>query len=192
MKKITKAKYPEKTSINLAMREDEQGDSKLYIALFALFLVALGFFVKFAVVNQMAKATAAEAAYTSTMSEIQALEDYTKDYAQVKEEYSHYSNGYLNEEESAQADRMQVLNLIESCVFTRADVQSFELTGNTVTVTISETQLTTVSAIVSALQADERTEYVTVYTAGTNNRETGSQLVTANIMIELRAGGDAS
>ena len=202
MKKITKAKYPEKTSINLVMREDDQGNNKLALIGFAIFLVALAIFVKFAVLNPMTKASAAEAKYNGIQNEIDTLNSSLEEYNDVSEKYSHYSNGYMNAEELLVTDRADALSLIDSCVLSRADVQSVNITGNTMTIVLSETDLSTVSAVVSALQADARTSYVTVSTAGSNSG-TNSQLVTADIIIELanptaattdgtEAGGDAS
>ncbi|SHK26623.1 hypothetical protein [Hespellia stercorisuis] len=189
MKKLTKAKYPEKTSINLAMREEDQGNIKLQIGVFVVFLIALAAFSKFAVADPISEASAVESNYRDVQQQIDDMNASLKDYDAVQEEYSHYSNGYMNEEELLVVDRITVLNLLESCVMARADIQSLEMTGNTVMVVLSETNLGTVSQVVSALQADDRTSFVTVSTASTNSSQSNSQLVTANIVIELNVAG---
>lgn len=192
MKKLTKTKYPDKTSINLVMKEKDHGNPILQIGVFVVFLAFLAVFVRFAVISKLEEAAAAQSAYMGMQSEIQELEERASGYDEVKKEYSHYSNAYLNEEELLETDRLEVLDLIETCVLPMADIQTISITGANVTLTISDTQLPIVSSIVTALQDDERTGYVTVSTAGNDDKEEKSQLVTANIVIELQTGGTAS
>lgn len=194
MKKFTTAKYPEKTSINLAMRDENADNVKFSLGGFAIFMVVLALFTKFAVIDRLNEANAAEAAYMEVQSQIATLRETNEAYDQVKEEYSHYSNSFLNEEELAEADRIQVLDLLEKCVLPSADVQSLQVTGNAATLTINDTTLNTVSDIVKALESDSRTDYVTVSTAATSNQENaGNQFVTANIVINLKStGGEES
>lgn len=187
MTKLTKAKYPEKTSINLVIRE-EQGNPVLQIALFALFLVAVLLFAKFGVADRIAAASEAERIYSQELSQLNALKEYNTDYTEVRDEYSRYSNGYLNEEEKALLDRMEVLSLLEDEIMPYGDVQNINVTGAVLTVTISKVTLNTVSSIVESLQRNEQVAYVTVSTAATGENEDNQQ-VTANMVIQLQSGG---
>ena len=188
MKKITKDRYPEKTSINLVMKEQEQGNWKAQLAIFAVFLVLLGVFVRVEVVGRLNSVMEASAQYSDMQSQIAAFQQYNEDYEQVEEAYSHYSNNYLTEEEKALQDRLQIFEMLETYVMPHAQIQSIEISENTVTVIISKTNLNIVSSIVAMLEGDSRTSYVSVSTAQTGEDKNG-KTVTANLVIGLKAGG---
>lgn len=188
MKKISPDAYPKKTSLNLAMKEQDGRDPKIQIGIFAGFLVFLAVFTKFAVIDKLSESFQAQSAYADLQNQIAQLKEYNSDYDSIREEYSHYSNGYLNDDEKALQDRMDVLALLEKDVMQQASVQSVSVSGNTVTLTINNITLDVVSQIVATLEADEKTSYVTVSTAGTN--ESSNSLVNANMVIELVDGGD--
>ena len=95
MKKITKDRYPEKTSINLVMKEQDGGNWKVQVAIFAVFLVLLGIFVKVEVVGRLNRVMEASAEYGDVQSQIADLQKYNEDYEKVEEQYSHYSSNYL-------------------------------------------------------------------------------------------------
>lgn len=189
MKKITKDRYPEKTSINLVMKEQEQGNWKAQLAIFAVFLVLLGVFVRVEVVGRLNSVMEASAQYNDMQSQIAAFQQYNEDYEQVEEAYSHYSNNYLTEEEKALQDRLQIFEMLETYVMPHAQIQSIEISENTVTVIISKTNLNIVSSIVAMLEGDSRTSYVSVSTAQTGEDKNG-KTVTANLVIGLKAGGE--
>ena len=189
MKKITKDRYPEKTSINLVMKEQEQGNWKAQLAIFAVFLVLLGVFVLVEVVGRLNSVMEASAQYSDMQSQIAAFQQYNEDYEQVEEAYSHYSNNYLTDEEKALQDRLQIFEMLETFVMPHAQIQSIEISENTVTVIISKTNLNIVSSIVAMLEGDSRTSYVSVSTAQTGEDKNG-KTVTANLVIGLKAGGE--
>ncbi|MDD3218414.1 MAG: hypothetical protein PHC41_02270 [Lachnospiraceae bacterium] len=203
MKKITKAKYPEKTSMNLVMREDEGGNPKVTIAAFVIFLIALGIFTKFGVIDRMMEASKAEAAYSEASAYLEELKGNNQNYDDVADEYNKVGSAFLNDEERATLDRMDVFSMLEASVFSRTNVSSVNITGTTVSLTISDAQLSDISKVVADLESDPRTDYVTVSTAATNEQGTSStgtdgaasnvsQIVTADMVINLQAGGDAS
>lgn len=189
MKKITKDRYPEKTSINLVMKEKDGGNWKVQIGIFIIFLVLLGIFVKVEVVGRLNRVMEASAQYSDVQSQIAALQKYNEDYEKVEEEYSHYSSNYLTEEEMAQQDRLQVFEILETYVMPYAEIQSIQIMENTVTVVIAKTDLNIVSSIVAMLEGDERTSYVSVSTAQTGE-EKKNKKVTANLVIQLKPGGE--
>lgn len=191
MKKLTKDRYPEKTSINLVMKEQDGGNWKIQIVMFAIFLVLLGVFVRVEVIGRLDRVMEASAQYGDLQSQISALQEYNKDYEEIEEAYSHYSNNYLTEEERALQDRLQIFEILEAYVMAYAQVQSMNISDNTVTVVIAKTDLNMVSSIVAMLEAEERVSYVSVSTAQTGeDKKNRNKKVTANLTIELKAGGD--
>ena len=189
-KKIGKVKYPSKTSLNLLIQEKSAASNpKVQIAIFVVFIILLLVFVKFMVVDRLVDASRAQSAYEQMQSDIAELKTANEDYDKVREQYSHYGNGYLNEEEKAESDRAFMLNLIDEKVLSAADIQSIEISGNVATLTINDITLRTVSGIVADLEADNGVSYVQVATAGTG--QDSSSLVTATFTINfVLAGGE--
>lgn len=184
---IGKVRYPDKTSINLLMQDKSVRDPKFQILLFVLFALILGVFVKFMVIDKLAEAYEAERAYTQMQTQIEQLRASNEKYDQVREEYSHYGNGYLNDEERAEQDRLAMMRVIKSTVISKSGIQSVEISGNVATLTIDNIRLRTVSDIVASLEKDDLVSFVTVSTAGTNTDS--NAMVTATVIINFVPNG---
>ena len=182
-KSIGKVRYPDKTSINLLMRDNSVRDPKFQIILFVIFAVVLALFVKFLFVDKLADAYYAENAYTQMQTQIDQLRASNEKYDQVREEYSHYGNGYLNDEEKIEQNRMAMMRAIQRNVISKSEIQSVEISGNVATLTIDNIRLKTVSDIVASLEDDDIVSFVTVSTAGTNTDS--NALVTATVIINF-------
>lgn len=186
---IGKVRYPNKTSINLLMQDKSAKDPKFQIILFVIFAVVLALFVKFMVVDKLAEAYEAEKAYTQMQTQINQLRASNEKYDRVREEYSHYGNGYLNDEEKIEQDRVAMMQVIKRNVIAKAEIQSVEISGNVATLTIDNIRLKTVSDIVASLEESNIVSFVTVSTAGTNTDS--NALVTATVIINfVPAGGE--
>lgn len=140
-------------------------------------------FVKFLVVDKLAEAYDAEKAYTQMQTQIDQLRASNEKYDQVREEYSHYGNGYLNDEEKIEQNRMAMMRAIQRNVISKSEIQSVEISGNVATLTIDNIRLKTVSDIVASLEDDDIVSFVTVSTAGTNTDS--NALVTATVIINF-------
>ncbi len=184
---IGKVRYPDKTSINLLMQDKSVRDPKFQILLFVLFTLILALFVKFMVIDKLAEAYEAERAYTQMQTQIEQLRASNEKYDQVREEYSHYGNGYLNDEERAEQDRLAMMRVIKSTVISKSGIQSVEISGNVATLTIDNIRLRTVSDIVASLEKDDLVSFVTVSTAGTNTDS--NAMVTATVIINFVPNG---
>lgn len=186
-KKIGKIKYPDKTSINLATAGREKGENKLPILFFVIFLIILLVFVKFMVIDKLSEAYQVKQEYEQMESLIGQLKDGNKEYDEVKAKYSHYGNGYLNEEEGAEQDRLKIVNLISNKVLPQASVSSLQISGNVATLTIDNTRLSVVSQVVATLEDDKIVDYVNMTTAGTQGDK--SAAVTATMVINFKSLG---
>ena len=180
-KPIGKTKYPEKTSLNLVEKAKTQSKPGVQILLFVIFLVLLAIFVKFMVVDKLVEAYEAETVYMTMQNQIAQLQEANQDYEKVREEYSHYGNGYLNDAERAERDRMEMMKIIDKHVVRRSKVETIEIAENAASLTINEIGLKTVAAMVAALEDEDVVSYVTVSTAGTN--KDSNQVVQAVMTI---------
>jgi hypothetical protein len=181
-----KEKYPEKTSVNLLFKEKEYTDPKYQIIIFVIFLIILGVFVKFMVIDLITDATKAQNDYSNMQSNISQLQENNKDYAKIRKEYSKYGNGYLNDDEKSEVDRATIMSVINDNIST--DITSIDISGNVAKVTVDGVSLKTVSSIVSDIEDSSSVSYVNVSTAGSG---TSGNAVTATLSVTFKsAGGD--
>lgn len=170
-----KSKYPEKTSINLAQLNEDPGKKKRTWALFGVYVVGLLVFVHFGVFNQIRKINELEAAYHTAENQLSALQESNSDYDEVRAQYSHYGNGYLNDEEAVLQDRMDILDVVEKDVENTGALVGLSVSGNTAQLQIDSQKLANVSEIVSKLESEDIVSYVTVSTSATNNANYSSE-----------------
>lgn len=187
MKVIRKNEYPSKQTVNLVFKERSINSPSRAIPAFVLFLVFLSLFIRFGVQGQLQKMEAAESALRRAQSDLNGYMEYNSDYDEIKEQYSQYFNDYLNEDEAVLQDRMKVLELLEQCVMTRADMSNIAIQGNVCRVSITDVPLNTISDIVATLEGNPQVQYISVVTAGTENGDDAQigQNVTANVTITL-------
>ncbi|NLD20522.1 MAG: hypothetical protein GX663_09845 [Clostridiales bacterium] len=187
-KKSGNEKYPEKTTINLLVRETGFGDPKRRIAIMVVVVILAAVFLKFLVFDRIWAAYEAEREYTEIKQQIAELQIVNKDYEKIRQEYGHYGNGYMNGEESMEQDRAAMMSVINSEILSKADIQSIQISENLAIVTIDNIKLGTVSSIVAALESQKTVSFVNVSTAGTNSDSGSSVQATLNINFKENGG----
>ncbi|WP_139651326.1 hypothetical protein [Raoultibacter phocaeensis] len=181
-----KTAYPTKTSINLMKAETTRGNTAANVALFLIFLVLLGLFVKFAVVDPLSSGMQSSRELEAAEEELAALTAENESYTELSEQYARYVVTGLTEEELNLADRDELIDLLSSTVLGATHLSSIKVVGNAVTVTCVGVGLQDVSGIVQELEQDSRVEYVTVSTA----QERDGVASSATIQIELKGAGN--
>ena len=146
-------KYPSKKTINLMYREHDTQDRVFTLVLFALFMIFLYFFSRYGVAAQLARADAAEANYSRMEQNLEKMKEANSQYASVRADYSHYGNGYLNDEELSRQDRVTMLNVIDERVHAAGGIQTIQIQDNIAVITVGVT---------------EYVSYVTAQTAATD------------------------
>ena len=174
-------KYPTKTDINLALRDQKQEKLSAILPGAIAFLICVGLFSKFAVVDRFARVDRAENAAVAAQQELDAVRNDTKNYQKVLEEY----NALLASQSSLNviATPMERLDLVERHLLSAAYVNSFDVIDDVIMVQISGVTLQQISAIYAGLMSDPLIENVQVYTASTN--ENRYSLTTATMTIQL-------
>jgi len=189
-KKKGKTNYPTKTYINL-VQDNTETNNRRTVLLFLLFLVCLGIFVKFAVIDQLAKINQAEAAYRTVEAQVMAARQTNSEYDDVKKEYDEVTAWYMTDEEKMEVDKSAVFRMLESDMAPYVGIQSVQIAGNTIVVQTDVTNLQVVSRFLSALQNDSRNGFVTVTTASASkDTDSMNNDVTANVVITYGGGGN--
>ncbi len=169
--------YPVKTSINLVDTQQQRGNLLAQLGLFAIALVLIGVFAKFAVVDPLAASAASSNEVSAAQARLDVLAAENADYAELNAQYDRYVVPGLSEEEQNLVDRDVVLNLLQQKVMGVGHLSSLRMEKNTATVTCLGADLNEVSALVESLESDQRVAHVTVSTAqGENDSSTSATI----------------
>lgn len=178
--KVGKDSYPTKTTMNFIV--DEQAKvNKISVIVFIFFLVLLALFTKFGVIDTLSKTSDLQSNYNSYQAQISDLTNQLKDYDEVEEKYNAMVGTYLNEDEASSVYQSDIVSLIDEDVMPYVSVTNYTISGNEITVYTGVTNLNTVSTVLAKLQADERTDYVTISRTLADSTDTNK--VTADIQI---------
>ena len=186
MIKFSKQKYPTKQTINLVAQEIDSVKLKKIIISVTVCSICLILFAKFAVLDRFKLAEETKNSYLEKKQQIQMIEESIKEHGELQELYNKLNNTFLSESEAQEIDRIEMINIIEQCILDKANIESIHISENQVIVTVINTTLTSVSEIVAALEENEKTAYVTVFTAQTKKIEEAGGKVSADIMVQLK------
>lgn len=175
--------YPSKTDINLIKTEATKGSNLTALLLFFVFLIALAFFAKFAVIDPLASSMSSSEEVDAARAELATLVLGNETYAELTERYAQYIVTDLKEEEASLASRNDVIDLLESKIMGFANLSSIKVEGNKVSVVCMGVDLQTVSGLVQSIEQDERVSYVTVSTA----QERDGKASSATIDITMKS-----
>lgn len=169
--------YPAKTSINLVDTEQARGNLVVQLSLFAIALVLIGIFAKFAVVDPLASSMESGNEVSAAQARLDALIAENADYEELNAQYDRYVVPGLSEQEQNLVDRDTVLDLLQQKVMNVGYLDSLRVVSNTVTATCLGVDLSRVSSLVESLESDERVAHVTVSTAqGENDSGTSATI----------------
>lgn len=177
-----KIRYPEKTYINLVQDENKGKDQRSLIG-FAIFLVFLAIFVKFAVLDQLDKIAQKERTYNQVLAQVNEVRAANSEYDAVKAKYDEVTDWYMTDEEKMEVDKNNVFRMLEEDIMPYVGIQSVQIAGNTIVVQTNVTNLHTVSTFLSVLQNDSRNGFVTVTTASASNEDQSNNAVIASVII---------
>lgn len=165
MAKEKKVVLPDKRTMNLYYKPDKT-TRPATIALYVLFALSLLLAVaKFGVYDLLVKLdeTQSELARTQATEQQYALQ--LTDYDEVLHQYHLYN---ATDDELRTTDRMEILDMLESLVRSRADVVSYSIAGPTVSFQMSGITLGESAEIIRSLRENPLVATASVNTAATN------------------------
>jgi len=182
--------YPDKTSVNLLYRDKAKDLSPRMLLAAAVFVVALVLFCKFAVIDRLRAADRALREAEALEEVVARLEQSNSDYDEVLREYQHYYFSVTDTgdgEPVAYVNCLEVLGLLESELLNKAGVQMVNLTGNVLTVDLTEINLEEASVIAKSLMEHKIVKDVTVSMANRHQELEGTKVY---LIIVLEAEDD--
>ena len=190
---VKRRQMPVKRSINLAVIDEKKMRFGLAIPAILLILVAAAAFSKFLVLDRMAEVSAAQAEVSRLQAKIDQGYDELSGFDDLADLYAHYTYSGFTPEELNRSDRVAVLRLIRSVVLPRAEVSSWSLTSNTLTINLNAETLQEINLLVQQLEAEDMVDFCTVNTANTKENQRRVQttdlgIVKARVLVYLNAG----
>ena len=143
-------KYPTKRTVNLAKRESHSQSVMMLSIGTAVIIVLVVLVVKFGVLDQLARQSAAESAYNTVHAQ-SAVEKYPE----VEEEYRTYSRKWMQQEDSGafvSVDRQEVLDLMENYLQPYGTIKAVTISDDVMIVSMSGMNLQEISAMFEILQ----------------------------------------
>ena len=173
--------YPSKRDMNLAMREKPQTNRPLAVLAVLLVIAFIGVFYLFAVCRVLDEVDSAATAADNAEAQLAAIQEQTAHYDDVLDEYQSYT--VVSNAMTGTVNPLDCLNLIETQLVDKAQVESYSVADHLVSVQLSGVTLRDVSEIYASLTASPLVSNVQVYTASTQKDST--EQVTATMNIEL-------
>lgn len=166
---IKRRQMPTKRVINLAVLDEKKVNFGLAIPAILLILVAAAVFSKFLVIDRMAEVSAAQAEVSRLQTRIDQGYEELAGFDDLADLYAHYTYSGFTPEELNRSDRVEVLRLIRSVVLPRAEVSSWSLSGNILTINLNAETLQDINLLIQQLESEDMVDFCTVNTANTKD-----------------------
>ena len=188
MAKEKKLVLPDKRTMNLYYKPDRT-TKPATIALYVLFVLSLLLAAaKFGVYDLLMKVQDKRDELARVQAEEQQYAMQLTDYNDVLHQYHLYS---ATDEELATTDRLEIMQMLDDFVRSRAEVDSFSIAGASVTFQMSGVTLGETAEIIRDIRSSPLVSFATVNTASTANganvdaMEDPNMPVTASVAITL-------
>lgn len=170
---------PSKRTLNLAIRERRYPDPKKWIPGVLVVILLAALFAKFAVVDRYAKLDEAEKELSDKKATLEDTRAQYADYDEVRERYNMYSyEGF----DRTIANRLDVMDLLKRDVFPVCEVQSLSVSGKTISLSVTDLNLSQISQLIATLEGEPMVSRVTVFTASDDKEAT---MGSASLSVEL-------
>ncbi len=158
---------PVKRMINLAEYDVKPANLKLgFLALLLILAGALAI-AKFAVTDRLVAVSRAEGEVATVKREVEEAYRTIDSFGEMTEVYAHYTYSGWTDEEASRADRSEVLRLLRNVILPEAEVNTWNLKGNVLNITMSAPTLEEINLAVQDINADELVDFCTVSNART-------------------------
>jgi hypothetical protein len=156
--------YPSKKTMNFVHHQSGINVKKLIPAL-VLVLVIGALFAKFAILDPLAKRDVALGELTDKQTQLALINGKLTGYEELAQQYGRYSYGWMNETEVNMVSRMDVLQLVEQEIATKAIIDNMAVNNNVLTLNIHGITLEQASTMVRSLEERGLVESAAVYNA---------------------------
>ena len=163
-----RGKLPVKKSINMAVVGQKK--TRVSTALLAIILIVLvaGAISKFLVMDRFSEVEREEQKVRDLRNELSMANAKLDSFGELKETYAHYTFADMSSEELSRVERSDVVELIERIVLPAAELNSWNVRQNQLTLNVTLDTLQDTNMLAQILNEDDMVEFATVKNAVTN------------------------
>lgn len=155
---------PSKKTMNFVHHQSSFSLKKVLPIVLVIIIVG-AVFAKFGFIDPLARKTAAYNDLTVKQEQLAAINAKLAGYNDLAMEYGRYSYGWMNDTEVNMVSRMDVLNLVEQEISSKAYIDNMAVNNNVLTLNIHGITLEQASTMVKSLEESGLVSSAAVYNA---------------------------
>ena len=169
-KKQIKIKLPEKTSMNLYIKEKTSSRLSLVIPVAIILAIFIALFTKFAVIDRLNRLNKLQQDVNALQSQLDALNAEYADVNQVREDYRRYSGKYLKKDNSIELrSRTEILDMVNTQIRDLGVLRTISIVDNYVSISVDCADINDVEAIRASISLVDYTKDVNLSSIVKNN-----------------------
>ena len=192
----TRGKLPDKTTINLALKDERQIKPQIAVPAIILICLLAAVFGKFAVADRLIAANRAAGEANQMRADLEAAYERLSFYADVEDKYAHYTYSGMTAEELERVDRVEVMKLVEKALREGYTLKSWTVSENIMTLNLKGNSLKELNQLSQILEREPIVDQCVIKTADRSEKNEARTDVEAAYTIYLRypdtEAGDAA
>lgn len=160
-------KMPSKTTMNLAITEKAEGTKNTNIIIAIVCVIGVVLFAKFGIWDVIQKEKAAQAEVDAVQEQVDQNTATLARYEKVAKKYSHFYYAFLSDEELKIMDRIELLDILGTELFSEAAMKSVNVKDNMATLEFNDVTLEQLGVLADKLSQNEFVKNVDVNTTAT-------------------------
>ena len=187
--RLSRGKLPYKRSINLRLEDETAIDWRIAIPGILVILCLACLFSKFFVVDRLTALSRAERRVTLLEEELARDYELMNTYADIKDDYAHYTYSGFTEAELARTDRVQVLRLVSEYFHSGEISRNWFLSDNVLTVEVSGGVLEDLNRLAQRIEQDPIVDRCIITNAVKKESDDSVEGVKATFIVYLQESG---
>lgn len=161
---------PSKNTMNFVHHQSSFNPKKV-LPIMLVIVLAAALFAQFGIISPLAQKMQAYTQLAQKQEQLAAINAKLAGYDELAMEYGRYSYGWMNDTEINLVSRMDVLNLMEKYIASKAVIDNMAVNNNVLTLNIHGITLEEASAMVKQLETNDLVKSATVYNAVAEDAE---------------------
>lgn len=182
-----KGKLPDKTTINLALKDERQIKPQIAVPAIILICLLAMIFGKFAVADRLISANRAAGKVNQMRADLEAAYEKLSSYSDVEEKYAHYTYSGMTAEELERVDRVEVMKLVEKALKEGFTLKNWTVSENIMTLNMKGKSLKELNKLSQVLEKEPIVDQCVIKTADRSEKNEVRTDVEAVYTIYLRS-----
>ena len=182
--KLKKSEIPKKNYINITIKKKQSFNMKKHMPVVIIIAILLPVFCKFMVLDKILGVSNLTDEVSSMKNELSKTEQTINEMADMEDMYAHYTTSGMTEEELSLVDRTKAMKMVDKAFKDGAKANSWNLTGNIMTLQVSGSSLAKLNKLASDLETNPIVERCVISSADKGRDEKGNVVVIFTIYLQ--------